>query len=705
MSLLRRYHNLQKNSLLPLTAAVGTATVASLWLINKRKKNKEKSAKVDPESSVRKIGHTSHIHIPTENVERTKYFFEAFGLIDCSTSCDNTTSTTTKSNNDVFTILTCPNPKNKMHQPYIVLEKTNATSTGNNNGEKEFPCASEVGTVGRLCIGVKDVYKTVERLRQDLNMYPVAPPVCDRPGTPDGKTGINKENEVVIVAYRDVASGVMLELVSLNMTSIMNRMTVSIVQTITSLQFPIFVHANINVSNYSDGMKAYNLLGYTEIAKHFGYVKNNLYKALEIPDPGIAKEVTLIKTKKETLFAIDLIEWEEKSKSSGGIATDNPIRIAFTVNDLPNEIDRITPTNSVTASTPTTTAGRIPYWTLVDNPKIVEYPAPLDKAIVATVRDKDGMEVDLVEYPVTLTTQLRVPTTNKVILLTGCDSGFGRSLSCRLSLLGFDVVAACYTEEGAEFLDRIVTKTVVADLGTSDGVEAVLDACRDELNHNYKKLWAIVNNAGVCFPGNVDWQSPDIYRISMDVNFHAPVKIIHELLQELKAVPGSRIMQTSSVCGLLAQPTNSAYCSTKHALEAYSDSLRCELYPYDCHVTIVQPATMKTKLGLTYWDTWYKGFQQAPKERQTSFDSDKIETFVDESRKRLYEAAEDSDVTTLAMVKALLEPNPPTRLRTGIAAELFFRPISMLSDTMRDGILWSLMQFDSVHATISEEKK
>jgi hypothetical protein len=114
---------------------------------------------------------------------------------------------------------------------------------------------------------------------------------------------------------------------------------------------------------------------------------------------------------------------------------------------------------------------------------------------------------------------------------------------------------------------------------------------------------------------------------------------------------------------------------------------------------------MKTKLGLAYWDTWYKGFQQAPKERQKSFDSDRIENFIDGSRKRLYEAAEDSDVTTQAMVKALLEANPPTRLRTGIDAELFFRPVSMLSDTMRDSILWSIMQFDSVHANVSEDKK
>jgi NAD(P)-dependent dehydrogenase (short-subunit alcohol dehydrogenase family) len=68
-----------------------------------------------------------------------------------------------------------------------------------------------------------------------------------------------------------------------------------------------------------------------------------------------------------------------------------------------------------------------------------------------------------------------------------------------MSLLHAIVVAACYTEEGAKFPDRIVTKTVVADLGTSDGVEAVVDAWRDELNQNYKKLWAIVNNAGVCF--------------------------------------------------------------------------------------------------------------------------------------------------------------------------------------------------------------
>jgi len=140
-----RCNNLQR-SILPL-AAVGTAAVASLWLINnKRKKHKEKIAKVDPESSVRKIGHTSHIHIPTENVEHTKDFSEAFGLIEYSTSsssCYNTTTTTTThttntKSNDVFTILTCPDPKNKMHQPYIVLEKTNATSTSSNNkGEKK----------------------------------------------------------------------------------------------------------------------------------------------------------------------------------------------------------------------------------------------------------------------------------------------------------------------------------------------------------------------------------------------------------------------------------------------------------------------------------------------------------------------------------------------------------------------------------------
>merc|ERR1719410_2668458 len=124
--------------------------------------------------------------------------------------------------------------------------------------------------ISRLCIGVKDVYETVKRMENDFEMHPIADPVCDRPGSPDEKTGVNSETEVVIVAYRDASSGIMLELVSLNIAnSQLMKIGVNLVVLVTSLKFPLFVHANVNVSNYGNGKEAYGLIGYTEIQKHY----------------------------------------------------------------------------------------------------------------------------------------------------------------------------------------------------------------------------------------------------------------------------------------------------------------------------------------------------------------------------------------------------------------------------------------------------
>ena len=70
------------------------------------------------------------------------------------------------------------------------------------------------------------------------------------------------------------------------------------------IQFPLMVHVNINVSKYTTSFDAYKQLGFSKTSKYYGKVINNLYKALEIPDPGIANEVCLIKTPKEDFLVL-----------------------------------------------------------------------------------------------------------------------------------------------------------------------------------------------------------------------------------------------------------------------------------------------------------------------------------------------------------------------------------------------------------------
>jgi len=633
----------------PLAIAAAATVSAAILLANRRKKKE----------SPRKAGRTAYLHIPTANLDASAAFFRAFGLQELTSELSQDQR-----------IFSCPYP-HKLHQPYILLGKVgDKPVTGN---------ASDAGCIGRLCLGVKDVYQTSEMLQKEYNMTPIAPPVCDRPGTrgPD-----NKEPKVVIVAYRDENSGAMLELVSLDTSSAMTRALVTIASN-TIVQFPVFVHANVNVTNYQASLAAYQALGYTKLAKDYGRTENDFYQALKIAGPGIAEAVSLIQTPDESLFSLDLIQWQTTKK----IESSNSMRVALTVTDLPFAVDEI--------------LAKEKSWTMTSPPHIRVCPAPLGKSLVAILQDPDGLLFDLVEYAdPSLVPSIDVK--DKLVLITGCDSGFGRTLACYMALLGFQVVAACYTSAGAEYLSKLPVTTVVADLGTKQGVQTVASRAKEVMNSSGYKLWGLVNNAGVCYPGNVDWLSPDKYNHAMQVNFIAPVSLVHEFILDLKACPGSRVINVSSVCGMLSSPTNSAYCSTKHALESFSDSLRVELTPFDVHICVVQPSTMKTPLGSSYWQNWYKGYLAASKERQASFHSDRVVDFVEGNIKVLKNVAEEPIVTTIAMAKALVEASPPTRLRTGAASNGFFRPVSNLPDSIRDNLVWSIFEFEKAHVNVQK---
>ena len=90
----------------------------------------------------------------------------------------------------------------------------------------------------------------------------------------------------------------------------------------------------------------------------------------------------------------------------------------------------------------------------------------------------------------------------RVVLITGCDSGFGRGLVKAALAEGFEVVAACYTPDGAAALEGVTT--VVADLATPEGVEAVVRVAKEVAGA--RGLYGLVNNAGRCVPGNCGWQ-------------------------------------------------------------------------------------------------------------------------------------------------------------------------------------------------------
>jgi NADP-dependent 3-hydroxy acid dehydrogenase YdfG len=152
---------------------------------------------------------------------------------------------------------------------------------------------------------------------------------------------------------------------------------------------------------------------------------------------------------------------------------------------------------------------------------------------------------------------------NKVVVITGCDTGFGFLLSQELHKQGFLVVAACLTKEGCASLTGKVTLTVQCDVTSQDSLNNLAFEV-DKLLHlnsgRTYKLWAVVNNAGIGSGGNIDWLSMKAVRQVMEVNFFGVVGTTKTLLPLLKQCKNSRIVNLSSLAGLSGDQMLNAYC-------------------------------------------------------------------------------------------------------------------------------------------------
>ena len=172
-----------------------------------------------------------------------------------------------------------------------------------------------------------------------------------------------------------------------------------------------------------------------------------------------------------------------------------------------------------------------------------------------------------------------------LVCITGCDTGFGRDCSKKLKKLGFQVLALCMTEEGARDLLGIGIHCVIGDVTKVQTISSLVAKTNDLIAQNPSlRLWAVINNAGIAPVGYLDWLELDTYRQCMEVNYFAPISVIKSFLPLLKQTCGSRIINLSSMAGLIGTPTFSAYSASKHAIEGLMKSLRPEASIFYCWI-------------------------------------------------------------------------------------------------------------------------
>lgn len=183
--------------------------------------------------------------------------------------------------------------------------------------------------------------------------------------------------------------------------------------------------------------------------------------------------------------------------------------------------------------------------------------------------------------------------TERSILITGASSGIGLAAAQILNGRGWRVFATARKPEDLERL-RVEEGLEAISLEASD--PASVEACAEEaLRLSGGKLTALYNNAAFGQVGAVEDRPTEVLRAQFEVNLFAAHALVRKLLPSMRANGRGRFVQCSSVLGLVAVPYRGAYCASKFALEALTDSLRLELAVTPIHVSLIEPGPIRTR--------------------------------------------------------------------------------------------------------------
>uniref|UniRef100_A0A7N8YMS3 Retinol dehydrogenase n=1 Tax=Mastacembelus armatus TaxID=205130 RepID=A0A7N8YMS3_9TELE len=236
------------------------------------------------------------------------------------------------------------------------------------------------------------------------------------------------------------------------------------------------------------------------------------------------------------------------------------------------------------------------------------------------------------------------------VLVTGCSSGIGLAVAARLAkdeLRRFKVVATM----------RDLGKRGPLEKAAGDSLNKTL-----EIKHNNVGYFAVlVNNAGVGMIGPLECQSIAAMQELFDTNFFGLVRLLKELLPDMKRRQSGHIVVMSSVMGLQGLLFNDVYSASKFAVEGFCESLAVQAMKFNIKTTLVEPGPVVTEFER-------KVYEDAEKMDLSGTDEEtaKIfrEVYLPYSKKVFISLGQTPEEVAEQTVKVITAKEPPLRHQT-----------------------------------------
>lgn len=190
------------------------------------------------------------------------------------------------------------------------------------------------------------------------------------------------------------------------------------------------------------------------------------------------------------------------------------------------------------------------------------------------------------------------------VLITGCASGIGHHAAHALAARGWRVLATCRQDADCERLRAEGLESFALDYASP---ESVAQGTAEALRRTGGRLEALYNNGAFALPGAVEDLPREGFRTILEANLLGPHDLARRLIPTMRAQGGGRIVNCSSVLGVVAMPWRGAYNASKFALEGLTDTLRLELRGTGIHVILLEPGPIATAIrekSVPHFERW-----------------------------------------------------------------------------------------------------
>jgi NAD(P)-dependent dehydrogenase (short-subunit alcohol dehydrogenase family) len=242
--------------------------------------------------------------------------------------------------------------------------------------------------------------------------------------------------------------------------------------------------------------------------------------------------------------------------------------------------------------------------------------------------------------------------TQKAVLITGASTGLGRAMAELLAAEGHFVYAGARKDADIAELNRIENvQAVRLDVTVQEDIDAAVRT----ITEAGRGLYGLINNAGVAVIAPLIEVDEQDFDFQMDVNVYGPYRVTKAFAPLIIESKG-RISTTGSISGILSGNLFGPYSMSKHAMEAFTDSLAVEMERFGVHVSVIEPGNYQSDIGKNIAQRM-KARGQTPEGSRYQADLERMMGFLDADEPI---GGDPADVAKAAL-HAMFDPKPKRR--------------------------------------------